>query len=141
MSAFAFLQAGVTGSFGTVVEPCAYQQKFPNPAVLFPGYFGGATLIEAYWRSVVWPAEGLFLGEPLARPFGNGFRSAFDAATGTLTITTTTLIPGKSYVLEGADVETGPFTTIQDNLTTAKYTKTVLSVPNATRAFYRLRMK
>ncbi len=141
MSAFAFLQAGVTGSFGTVVEPCAYQQKFPNPAVLFPSYFGGATLIEAYWRSVVWPAEGLFLGEPLARPFGNGFQSAFDASTGTLTVTTTTLVPGTSYVLEGANAETGPFVAIQDNLTTAKYTKTVLSIPNATRAFYRLRRK
>jgi len=34
MSAFEFLRAGATGSYGTVVEPCAYQQKFPNPAVL-----------------------------------------------------------------------------------------------------------
>ena len=29
----------------------------------------GATLIEAYWKSVAWPGEGLFIGEPLARPF------------------------------------------------------------------------
>ncbi|HMM72469.1 MAG TPA: hypothetical protein PKC22_09660, partial [Rhodocyclaceae bacterium] len=30
----------------------------------------GASLIEAYWKSVAWPGEGLFVGEPLARPFG-----------------------------------------------------------------------
>ncbi|MCP2937667.1 hypothetical protein NK983_33720, partial [Salmonella enterica subsp. enterica serovar Typhimurium] len=30
----------------------------------------GETLIEAYWKSVAWPGEGVFVGEPLARPFG-----------------------------------------------------------------------
>ncbi|HEU4845882.1 MAG TPA: TIGR03790 family protein, partial [Burkholderiaceae bacterium] len=29
----------------------------------------GATAIEAYWRSVAWPAQGLFIGEPLAAPY------------------------------------------------------------------------
>jgi xylose isomerase len=27
-------------------------------------------LIEAYWKSVAWPGQGLFVGEPLARPWG-----------------------------------------------------------------------
>ena len=26
--------------------------------------------LEAYWRSVAWPAQGVFVGEPLAAPFG-----------------------------------------------------------------------
>jgi hypothetical protein len=26
-------------------------------------------LLEAYWKSVAMPGQGLFLGEPLARPF------------------------------------------------------------------------
>lgn len=29
MSCFEFVKAGTTGSYGTVVEPFAFQQKFP----------------------------------------------------------------------------------------------------------------
>ncbi len=32
-------------------------------------YLQGETLIEAYWKSVAWPSEGLFIGEPLAAPY------------------------------------------------------------------------
>jgi hypothetical protein len=27
------------------------------------------TLLEAYWKSVAMPGRGLFIGEPLARPY------------------------------------------------------------------------
>jgi hypothetical protein len=33
-------------------------------------YLAGDTLIEAYWKSVIWPGKGTFIGEPLARPYG-----------------------------------------------------------------------
>ena len=69
MSALAWLEAGATGSYGTVVEPCNFPQKFPNPAVAMAHYLAGETLIEAYWKSVVWPGQGIFIGEPLARPY------------------------------------------------------------------------
>lgn len=69
MNANAWLKAGATGSFGTVTEPCNYWQKFPNPQVLLSHYLAGETLIEAYWKSVLWPAQGLFVGEPLAAPY------------------------------------------------------------------------
>jgi uncharacterized protein (TIGR03790 family) len=69
MSALRWLEAGATGSFGTVVEPCNYPQKFPDPPTLMRYYLGGASLIEAYWKSVAWPGEGVFIGEPLAAPF------------------------------------------------------------------------
>ena len=69
MSSLRWLEAGATGSFGTVVEPCNHLQKFPIPPVVIWHYAEGATLIEAYWKSVAWPGEGLFIGEPLARPF------------------------------------------------------------------------
>ncbi len=69
MSALRWLEAGATGTYGTVVEPCNFPQKFPNPALVMRHYMAGETLIEAYWKSVVWPGQGLFLGEPLARPF------------------------------------------------------------------------
>ena len=137
MSCFEFIKAGATGSFGTVVEPYAFQQKFPDPRVVIPRYFGGNTLIEAYWKSVASPGMGIFVGEPLARPFGNGFRSKF--ASGTLTIETTTMIPGHKYVIEAADSSAGPFTTVQDNLSVAKYQKSSFTIPQATRRTYRFR--
>jgi hypothetical protein len=29
----------------------------------------GETAIEAYWKSVSWPAQGVVIGEPLAAPY------------------------------------------------------------------------
>lgn len=69
MPATRWLDAGVTGSYGTVSEPCNYWQKFPNPQVVLGHYLVGETLIEAYWKSVKWPMQGLFVGEPLAKPY------------------------------------------------------------------------
>lgn len=76
MSALAWLEAGATGSYGTVVEPCNFPQKFPNPVVAMAHYLAGETLIEAYWKSVVWPGQGIFVGEPLARPYAQHSDSA-----------------------------------------------------------------
>ncbi len=70
MPATQWLQAGATGSYGTVEEPCNYTEKFPQASVLLRRYVRGETLVEAYWKSVRWPGQGLFLGEPLARPWG-----------------------------------------------------------------------
>jgi len=69
MSALRWLEAGATGSYGAVVEPCNLTQKFPNPLVLIDHYLRGDTLIEAYWKSVQMPGQGVFIGEPLAAPF------------------------------------------------------------------------
>ena len=69
MSALRWLEAGATGSYGTAVEPCNFPQKFPNPDVLMKYYLTGETLIETYWKSVVWPGQGVFIGEPLAAPY------------------------------------------------------------------------
>jgi uncharacterized protein (TIGR03790 family) len=69
MSALRWLEAGATGSYGTVVEPCNLLQKFPHPAILASHYLQGETLIEAYWKSVQMPGQGIFIGEPLATPF------------------------------------------------------------------------
>lgn len=63
-----FLGAGATASYGTVVEPCAYQQKFPDPQAYF--YLArGFSLAEAYYQSVTNGYQGLMVGEPLAAPF------------------------------------------------------------------------
>jgi uncharacterized protein (TIGR03790 family) len=69
MSSLRWLQAGATASYGSVSEPCNYWQKFPNPSVLLKHYVQGNSAIEAYWKSVAWPAQGLIIGEPLAAPY------------------------------------------------------------------------
>jgi uncharacterized protein (TIGR03790 family) len=69
MSNLKWLDAGATASYGTVSEPCNYWQKFPNSLVLLTHYLSGETAIEAYWKSVAWPTQGVFIGEPLAAPY------------------------------------------------------------------------
>jgi uncharacterized protein (TIGR03790 family) len=69
MSSLRWLEAGATGSYGTVVEPCNIPGKFPIPSVLMRHYLAGETLIEAYWKSVAMPGQGIFIGEPLAAPY------------------------------------------------------------------------
>ena len=69
MSSLRWLEAGATASYGTVVEPCSHPQKFPLPAIALFHYAAGASAVEAYWKSVAWPGEGVFIGDPLARPF------------------------------------------------------------------------
>ncbi len=66
----AFLEAGASGSYGTVVEPCNYTQKFPDPVDYFY-QARGFSLAEAYYQSVLNPFEGLMVGEPLAAPFAH----------------------------------------------------------------------
>jgi len=72
MSSLRWLEAGATASYGTVSEPCNYPQKFPQPEIVIDRYLHGERLIEAYWKSVAWPGQGVFIGEPLADPFGAG---------------------------------------------------------------------
>jgi uncharacterized protein (TIGR03790 family) len=69
MSSLRWLEAGATGSYGTVVEPCNFTAKFPNPALLLRHYLSGETLIESYWKSVAMPGQGIFIGEPLSSPY------------------------------------------------------------------------
>ena len=69
MSVLEWIDSGATASYGTVSEPCNHLQKFPHPQMLLQHYVQGATAIEAYWKSVAWPQQGVFVGEPLAAPF------------------------------------------------------------------------
>ncbi len=69
-SAMAWIEGGATASHGSASEPCAHVQKFPHPQILLGHYLQGATAIEAYWKSVAWPQQSVFIGEPLAAPYG-----------------------------------------------------------------------
>ena len=64
----AFLNAGASGGYGTVVEPCNYPQKFPSPQDYFYQY-RGFSLAECYYQSLANPYQGLIVAEPLAAPF------------------------------------------------------------------------
>ncbi len=68
-TALDWITSGATASHGTVSEPCNHLQKFPHPQLLLLHYLQGATALEAYWKSVAWPQQSLFIGEPLAAPF------------------------------------------------------------------------
>jgi uncharacterized protein (TIGR03790 family) len=73
MNVLDWLQSGATASYGTVSEPCNHWQKFPHPQLLLLSYLQGVTALEAYWHSVAWPGQGVFVGEPLAAPFAAKF--------------------------------------------------------------------
>ena len=137
MSALRWLEAGVTASSGTVVEPCNFTEKFPDPGILISRYYRGETVLEAYWKSVAWPGENVFVGEPLARPFGRAFLS-FSAAR-TLTIQTTSLLPGRSYDLLAADAPAGPFAVALSGISVAHHEVATITLGSATRAVYELR--
>ena len=64
----AFLNAGASGSYGTITEPCNYLQKFPSPEDYFY-QARGFSLAECYYLSLANPYQGLIVGEPLAAPF------------------------------------------------------------------------
>lgn len=64
-----WITKGASGTAGTVEEPCNYPAKFPS-ARLHVAYRSGLTLGEAWFRSLAAvPFQGLFLGDPLTRPF------------------------------------------------------------------------
>ncbi|HEY0802983.1 MAG TPA: TIGR03790 family protein [Steroidobacteraceae bacterium] len=69
MSALSWIVQGATASYGSVSEPCNFLEKFPDVSVLFEHYTHGETALEAYWKSVIMPGQGLFIGEPLSRPY------------------------------------------------------------------------
>jgi uncharacterized protein (TIGR03790 family) len=94
----AWLAAGATASYGTVDEPCNYAQKFSRASVLIDQYWRGATAVEAYWKAVQWPGQGLFVGEPLAQPFRD--TPSFTIVNGEYQIKTRALRPGSRYLLQ-----------------------------------------
>jgi len=105
MSSLRWLEAGATGSYGAVVEPCNFPAKFPVPGIVMAHYLQGETLIEAYWKSVQMPGQGVFIGEPLARPFAG---IAHDARGGGLTLSARLLTPGL-YEVQAAPSMIGPY--------------------------------
>ncbi|MCU7874070.1 MAG: TIGR03790 family protein [Candidatus Thiodiazotropha sp. (ex Lucinoma borealis)] len=133
MSALRWLEAGASGSYGTVVEPCNHPGKFPNPAILMEHYSSGSTLIEAYWKSVQQPGEGIFIGEPLAAPFDQVAIEQTDQQT---RLITRNIKPGL-YQLTHAVSPVGPFRKLTNIL--VKYHQKQLILPKLKNGYYQLK--
>ena len=132
-SALEWLAAGATGSYGTTSEPCNFRAKFPEPAVVMAHYLSGETLLEAYWKSVLMPGQGVFVGDPLARPFGGVRITRSDTG---ITIETRSLEPGL-YVLQAAQSSVGPFRPIAE-LVVRDFGVQKMTVPAGEHQFLRL---
>lgn len=65
-----FLKYGAAGTSGTVIEPFAFQNKFPH-AMIQVHYARGCTLAEAFYQSVYSPYQLIVVGDPLCRPWAN----------------------------------------------------------------------
>ncbi len=119
----AWLDAGATASYGTVEEPYNYTQKFSQASVLIDQYYRGATLIEAYWKSVAWPGEGLFVGEPLAQPYKD--TPSFAISAGQYAIATRTMRPGATYSLQYHTTPSSNWVTLKSFSVTRAQAQTV----------------
>ncbi len=131
MSSLRWLEAGATGSYGAVIEPCNYPEKFPNPGIVISRYTQGETLIEAYWKSVLMPGQGIFIGEPLAKPYG-GYQATLNG--GVLTLQTYALAPG-NYTVLAADSGIGPYYVVARHIHAGRGKQT-LTINNANARFY-----
>ncbi|MDY0005332.1 MAG: TIGR03790 family protein [Spongiibacteraceae bacterium] len=132
MSALRWLEAGATGSYGTVVEPCAFPAKFPDPVAAMAHYLAGESLIEAYWKSVRQPGQGIFIGEPLASPYRayHWRRQGRD-----LVLSSPLLKPGEGWSLQAAAGREGPWQAVA----TTPGEASELRVPPPHFRYYRLR--
>lgn len=132
-TALEWLAAGATGSYGTSSEPCNFRGKFPSVGVVMAHYLGGETLVEAYWKSVQMPGQGVFVGDPLARPFG-GVRLV--SSPSGLAVQTRAL-PAGNYIVQASRSRIGPFRSIGVFRATG-YGVQRLKLPAAEVQFFRL---
>ncbi len=136
MKAFRWLESGVTASYGAVIEPCNFPEKFPNPQILIPHYANGDSLIEAYWKSVQQPGEGLFIGEPLARPWSPTFAS-FEGND--LLIHSKRLNSNTTYHIEQRENVNARWQDTPEGVSGKQFkTHLTIRIPNAKAQYYRI---
>lgn len=79
------------------------------------------------------PGQGIFIGEPLANPFG-GY--TISVSNGELMIRTQALIPGR-YAVAGADSGVGPYHLVETGLTIGLGMQEI-TLKNPKNLFYRV---
>jgi hypothetical protein len=80
-----FIRYGAAGASGTVTEPFAIQEKFPDPFIQVH-YARGCTLAEAFYQSVPGPYQLLIVGDPLCRPWARIPAVTLEGATAGATV-------------------------------------------------------
>ncbi|QDS96989.1 hypothetical protein [Adhaeretor mobilis] len=63
-----YLRNGAAGASGTVIEPTANPNKFPN-AALHVHYARGCSLAESFYQSISGPFQLIVVGDPLCQPW------------------------------------------------------------------------
>ena len=109
MTILNWLNWGPVGSYGTVVEPCAYTNKFPA-ARLHYWYARGFNLAESFFMAVQNPYQGVVVGDPLCSPYAvppcvliSGLQSD-QVVTGTVSMVITGLAVSVDRPVEQIDV-------------------------------------
>jgi uncharacterized protein (TIGR03790 family) len=74
------INAGASGSYGTVTEPSPVGAKFPTPQVYFY-QARGFNIAECYYQSLFEPYEGIVVAEPLSAPFAQPGSGAWQGAS------------------------------------------------------------
>ncbi|HEY8241166.1 MAG TPA: TIGR03790 family protein, partial [Kiritimatiellia bacterium] len=109
MSALHWLLHGTAGSYGTVLEPCNFTNKFPQARLHF-WYGRGFSLAESYFMSVRNPYEGVVVGDALCAPYAVrpaaaiGGLAAGQVVTGAVSLVVTGLAAAASAQVHRIDV-------------------------------------
>jgi uncharacterized protein (TIGR03790 family) len=92
----AFLEAGAAASYGTIVEPCNFLEKFPD-SLAYVYQSRGFNAAEAYYQSVKNPYQGLFVGEPLSAPFAVRDQSDWTGLTNDTELSGQAVLPTATF--------------------------------------------
>jgi uncharacterized protein (TIGR03790 family) len=88
-----WIRNGYSGSHGTVVEPCAYTNKFTSPR--FHYWYGrGFSLGESLYMGVQNPYQGIFVGDLLCEPYAQPPQVTWIGLTNRTVLSGTTAITG-----------------------------------------------
>jgi uncharacterized protein (TIGR03790 family) len=98
-----FLNAGASGSYGTVAEPCNFLQKFPDPLAYFY-QTRGFNLAEAYYLIILNPYQGLLVGEPLCAPFARPAQGDWSGLTNGTVLSGAGSLPQAAFTSVSAPV-------------------------------------
>jgi autotransporter-associated beta strand protein len=104
--ATSFIAAGAAGTTGSVIEPYAIPQRFTNSSI-DTFIADGATLGEAFAKSVATPDVQLPLGDMLAQPLADVPKVVINSGPGNFGTAHGTISIGGSAGLTGARIATG----------------------------------
>jgi uncharacterized protein (TIGR03790 family) len=126
-SLLVFLNAGAVASYGTVVEPCNYLQKFPDPLAYFY-QTRGFSLAEAYYQSLLNPYQGVFVGEPLCAPFALPGQADWQGLTNGTVLSANASLPTALFSAAATNLPIGQVDLFMDG----NYVRTLTNIPPAT---------